>query len=277
MRILLTGATGQVGSALLETLPALGEVFAPLRSELDLTQPDSIRKVVRTASPDVIVNAGAYTAVDQAESEELLALKVNRDGPSIVAEEARRINSLVVHFSTDYVFEGEKPSPYVETDTPNPLNAYGRSKLAGEEAIRGSGCRHLILRTSWVYAERGKNFVLTILRLAAEGKELRVVDDQWGAPTSSRMIAKAVPGAISRVLGDESLGGVYHMSASGRTTWCGLARAIVGREVTAVSSSAYRTVARRPKNSMLDNSKLNARLGIRLPAWEEGLKETLKR
>ena len=277
MKILLTGSTGQVGSALLEALPALGEVVAPSRPQLDLGRPASVREAVRTAKPDLIVNAAAYTAVDQAEGEEALAFAANRDGPAVLAEEAARRGALLVHFSTDYVFDGEKPSPYVETDAPNPLNAYGRSKLAGEQAIRASGCRHLILRTGWIYAERGKNFAMTILRLAKQGKELRVVDDQWGAPTPSRMIAKAVPGAISRILGDESLAGLYHMSAAGSTTWCRFAGAIVGTKVTAISSSEYRAAARRPKNSVLDNSKLNTRLGIRLPSWEEGLKETLKR
>lgn len=275
MRILLTGKNGQVGSALLETLPALGEVAAADRTQLDLADPDSIRAAVRSVEPQVIVNAGAYTAVDQAEREEQLALSVNRDGPAILAEEAERVGALLVHFSTDYVFDGEKPAPYAETDAPNPLNAYGRSKLAGEEAIRASGCRHLILRTSWVYAATGRNFLLTMLRLAREGRPLRVVDDQHGAPTSSRMLAAAVTQAVSRVGGSEALGGTYHMSAAGSTTWCGFARAIVGAEVTPIRSSEYPTPARRPSNSLLDNAKLATQLSIRLAPWQEGLREVL--
>jgi len=276
LRILLTGKNGQVGSALLGTLPPLGELIAPDRTQLDLAHPDSIAAALRDVRPHVIVNAAAYTAVDQAEKEEPLAFRVNRDAPAVLAEEAKKLGALLVHFSTDYVFDGEKPSPYVESDTPNPLNAYGRSKLAGEQAIQASGCRHLIFRTSWVYAARGKNFVLTMLRLARDGKPLRVVDDQWGAPTSASMIARAVPHAVERIAADESLMGLYHMTAGGSTTWCRFARTIVGENVTAISSDAYPTAARRPPYSVLDNGKLNVRLNIRLPPWEEGLKEVLK-
>jgi dTDP-4-dehydrorhamnose reductase len=277
VKILLTGTSGQVGSALLETLPAIGEVIAAGRRDLDLCKKESIAKAVATARPDVIVNAAAYTAVDQAEREEALAMAVNRDGPAILAEEAARRGALLVHFSTDYVFDGEKPSPYVESDATDPLNAYGRSKLAGEQAIQRSGCRHLVFRTSWVYSHSGKNFLLTMLRLAREKKELRVVDDQHGAPTSSRMLADAVPRAISAVLRDSSLGGLYHMSAQGSTTWCGFARAIVGDRVKVlpISSSEYPTPARRPRNSVLDNSKLEKSFGLRLPSWQAGLERVL--
>lgn len=277
MKILLTGPSGQVGAALLETLPAIGEVIAAGRRDLDLCKKESIAKAVAAARPDVIVNAAAYTAVDQAEREEALAMAVNRDGPAMLAEEAARRGALLVHFSTDYVFDGEKPSPYVESDATDPLNAYGRSKLAGEQAIQRSGCRHLIFRTSWVYSHSGKNFLLTMLRLAREKKELRVVDDQHGAPTSSRMLADAVPRAISAVLRDSSLGGLYHMSAQGSTTWCGFARAIVGDRVKVlpISSSEYPTPARRPRNSVLDNSKLGKSFGLRLPSWQAGLERVL--
>lgn len=277
MKILLTGPSGQVGSALLETLPRLGEVIAAARPRLDLAKPDSIRSALREANPDVIVNAAAYTAVDQAEREEALAIAVNRNGPAVLAEEAARRGALLVHFSSDYVFDGEKSSPYAETDATHPLNAYGRSKLAGEQAIQRSGCRHLILRTSWVYSDRGKNFLLTMLRLAREKKELRVVDDQFGAPTSSQMLADAAARAIAAVLRDSSLGGLYHMTASGSTTWCGFARAIIGdaSRVQPIPSSEYPTPARRPRNSVLDNSKLAKVFGIRLPAWEAGLRDVL--
>lgn len=277
IRILLTGATGQVGAALLDTLPQLGEVLAAGRPAFDLAKPDSIRHAVREARGDLIVNCAAYTAVDQAEREEALAMAANRDGPAVLAEEAARHGTLLVHFSTDYVFDGEKAAPYVEADPASPLNAYGRSKLAGELAIQRSGCRHLILRTSWVYSHHGKNFLLTILRLAREQKELRVVNDQHGAPTSSRTIANAATDAIRAVLRDPSLDGIYHMSAKGSTTWCGFARKIVGERanVVPIASSDYPTAARRPRNSVLDNSKLERQLGVRLPAWEKGLAEVL--
>jgi len=280
LRILLTGKNGQVGSALLATLPALGEVTAFDRSQLDLAEPDSIRAAVRDIRPQVIVNAGAYTAVDQAEREEALALRVNCDGPAILADEAERTGALLVHFSTDYVFDGEKPTPYVENDVTNPLNAYGRSKVAGEQAIQRSGCRHLILRTSWVYAETGKNFVLTMLRLARQKKELLVVDDQYGAPTSSRMLAAALPGVIAALSRDRGVDGIYHMTASGRTTWCAFARTIlrakqITASVTGISTAEYPTAAARPRNSVLDNSKLQDKLGTALPPWELGLHEVL--
>jgi dTDP-4-dehydrorhamnose reductase len=276
LRILLTGPTGQVGSALLDTLPALGEVVPLDRTELDLASPDSIRDAVRRLRPELIVNAAAYTAVDQAEKEEALAHRINAEGPAVLAEEAAKLGALLVYFSTDYVFDGEKPSPYLETDETNPLNAYGRSKLAGERAIQASGCRHLIFRTSWVYAAGGKNFMLTMLRLAREGKPLRVVDDQRGAPTSSRMIARAAAAALAK-LRDQS--GLYHMTAVGSTTWHGFACAIFEQagldvELTPIASSAYPTPARRPRNSVLDNGRL-AGHGIRLPSWDEGLRDVL--
>jgi dTDP-4-dehydrorhamnose reductase len=280
LRILLTGKSGQVGSALSASLPSLGQVVALDRTELDLASPDSIAAAVRSVRPQVIVNAGAYTAVDQAEREEALALRINRDGPAILGEEAALLGALLVHFSTDYVFDGQKPSPYVETDTPNPLNAYGRSKLAGEQAVRASGCRHLILRTSWVYGPFGRNFLLTILSLARQGKPLRVVDDQRGAPTSNLAIAAAVPEAVRRVLATPSLEGLYHMTAGGETTWYRFARAILDQtqtkaDLVAVDSSQYRSPARRPLNSMLDNQNTATRLQTRLSPWQNGLRQVL--
>ena len=277
MKILLTGPTGQVGSALLDTLPSLGEVIPVDRSELDLASAASIRAAVRAVRPEAIVNAAAYTAVDLAESEEPLAMAVNRDGPAVLAEEAARLGALLVHFSTDYVFDGEKASPYDETDSPNPLNAYGRTKLAGERAIAASGCRHVIFRTSWVYGASGKNFLLTMLTLARQGKPLRVVDDQFGAPTSNLMIATSVPEVILR-----GGSGVFHMSAQGETTWYRFARAIfeytkIEARLSAIPSRDYPTPARRPHNSMLDNAKLTRQFGLRLPSWEAGLREVLTR
>ena len=278
MRILLTGPTGQVGAALLKTLPSLGEVVAHERSELDLANPDSIRTAVRRVRPDVLVNAAAYTAVDRAESEEPLAFRINAEGPAVLAEEAAKLGALLVHFSTDYVFDGEKTEPYTETDEPNPVNAYGSSKRAGEDAIRRSGCRHLIFRTSWVYGATGNNFMLTMLRVAREGKPLRVVDDQHGAPTSSRALARASAQVLAK-LGDQS--GTYHMSAAGSTTWHGFAAAIfeasrLSVDLSPISSTAYAARARRPRNSVLDNTKLATQFGLRLVPWRDALYEELR-
>jgi len=273
LRILLTGANGQVGWELRRTLAALGELEALGRAEIDLRDVGRIREAVRASNADVIVNAAAYTAVDKAESEREAAFAVNANAPGVLAEEAKRSGALLVHYSTDYVFDGAKPAPYVEEDEPNPVNVYGASKLAGERAIVGSGCRYLILRTSWVYGARGANFYLTMLRLARERPELRVVDDQEGAPTSSLAIARATaqllrPGAH----------GLYHLSAAGQTSWCGFARAILGRAglatpVVAIRTEDYPAPARRPRNSRLDCSRLRADFGVALAPWEEGLAE----
>jgi dTDP-4-dehydrorhamnose reductase len=278
MRILLTGPTGQVGSALLDTLPSLGEVVPLERSELDLASADSIRMAVRSVAPEVIVNAAAYTAVDRAETEESLARLVNAEAPAVLAEEARRTGALLVHFSTDYVFDGEKPAPYLESDVTSPLNAYGRSKLAGEQAVQASRCRHLIFRTSWVYSTGGANFLLTMLRLAREGRPLRVVDDQHGAPTSSRMIATAVAEVLAKP-GEHN--GLYHMTAAGATTWHGFAQAIfeasgTNADLLPIFSSEYRCAARRPRNSVLDNGKLASHLQVRLPSWQDGMHQVLQ-
>lgn len=277
MKILLMGPTGQVGSALLSTLPALGTVVTAGRAQIDLTDAASIRNGLRTVRPDVIINAAAYTDVDAAEREEALAIKVNRDGPAVLASEAKTSRSLLVHFSTDYVFDGVKTSPYSETDQPRPLNAYGRSKLAGEQAIVASGCRHLILRTSWVYGAVGRNFALTIIRLAREGKALRVVDDQIGAPTSNLMISSALPQVIRDTVHDGTLEGTYHVSAGGRTSWYGFAVALlqeakISAAVKPVSTREYNALAVRPRNSVLDNTKLWQRFRLRLPPWEEGMR-----
>lgn len=282
MRVLLIGRGGQVGSELEGRLPVLGEVHAYDFPAIDLTRRASIRAVVRTVSPDVIVNAAAYTAVDRAESEPSLAMQVNALGPGALAEEAKGIGALLVHYSTDYVFDGLKPSSYVETDAPNPLNAYGASKLEGERRIAASGCRYLVLRTSWVYGNSGHNFLRTMLRLAEEGKPIRVVDDQHGAPTSSSMLADATVDGIRQVVRDAALLGLYHMTAGGQTTWYGFACAIfkllgMTAEISPIRSDQYRTPARRPANSLLDNAKLNRRLGIRLPSWETGLNAVIGR
>jgi dTDP-4-dehydrorhamnose reductase len=275
LRILLTGRNGQVGWEVQKALAPLGELTALGRAELDLSDAGRLREAVREANPDVIVNAAAYTAVDKAESEREAAFAVNATAPGILAEEAKRNGALLVHYSTDYVFDGAKPVPYVEEDEPNPINVYGASKLAGERAIAGSGCRYLILRTSWVYGPRGSNFLLTILRVARERPELPVVDDQIGAPTSSRAIARATaqvlrPGAH----------GTYHLSAAGQVSWCGFARAILARAgvataVVPIRSADYPAAARRPRNSRLDCSRLRETFGVALAPWEAGLAEVM--
>ena len=281
MRILLTGRNGQVGWELERKLAPLGEVIATDRATLDLADPDAIRRVVRETKPDVIVNAAAYTAVDKAESEPELAMRINGFAPGVLAEEAKRLGALLLHYSTDYVFDGEKTTPYVEDDPPNPLNVYGRTKLEGERAIQASECRHLILRTSWVYGARGKNFLLTILRLAGERQELRVIDDQVGAPTTSGMIAAATAVLLPGVMKDAQAQSLYHISASGATSWYGFAREILMRtglrnRVIPISSRQYSAAARRPRKSVLDNGLIIARLGIRLATWMDGLQSTLE-
>ena len=292
MRILVTGVTGQVGRDLASTLSPLGEVVAMDRSRLDLTSSDSIREAVRAVAPDVIFNPAAYTAVDRAESEPDAAMQVNGIAPGVLAEEALRVGARLVHYSTDYVFDGDKATPYTEEDATGPLGVYGRTKLAGERAVAASGCRHLILRTSWVYSLHGRNFLTTMHRLARERDELRVVDDQHGAPTSSREIAQASARLLQAWTAGKAtrrdMDGTYHLSCAGSTTWCGFARAIVARldavaaalgappperrpKVTAIATADFPTPARRPANSVLDNSKLREAFGVALPAWESAL------
>jgi len=273
LRILLTGATGQVGWELRKTLAPLGEVRHLDRFGLNLADVPTLVASVRALQPGIIVNAAAYTAVDKAESERDEAFAVNATGPRVLAEEAKRIGALLVHYSTDYVFDGEKPSPYVEDDPTHPLSVYGESKLAGEQAILKSGCRHLVLRTSWVYGPRGRNFYLTMLRLAKERPELRVVDDQVGAPTSSLEIARATAALLAK-----GAQGLYHMAAAGETSWRGFARAILKQAgmstpVVPIRTEDYPTPAKRPRNSRLDCSKLRREHGVALAPWEEALAE----
>jgi dTDP-4-dehydrorhamnose reductase len=279
VKILLTGKNGQVGWDLARTLAPLGEVVACDRAYLDLAVPDRVVSVVRSVHPDVLVNAAAYTAVDRAETEPELALQVNGTAPQILAEEARRIGALLIHYSTDYVFDGTKTAPYDETDSPNPINAYGRSKLQGERAIQASGCRHLILRTSWVYGMRGRNFLLTILRRARELPALKVVDDQIGTPTWCRDIAAATTQLIPEARTGR-MGGLYHLCSGGATSWCGFARAIlrmrqIGTPILAIPSAQYPTAAKRPANSVLSSVRLLNDRGVGLPEWEVSLRRCL--
>ena len=301
-KILLTGKNGQVGHDLQRFLPRLGEVVALDRQQLDLSRFDEIRRVIRQIRPALIVNAAAYTAVDLAEKEHSLAQAINAEAPAIMAEEARRIGAALVHYSTDYVFDGIKNSPYEEADPTEPNNVYGKTKLAGEQAIRDSGAHHLIFRTAWVYSTRGKNFLLTILRLATEREELRIVNDQIGAPTWSREIASATAEVLPRFFdrtGNVSawaeLGGTYHMTAGGETSWFEFAKAILeeakkqatspapwlaeathrkpllSRVVTPITTAEYPTPARRPAYSVLSNIHTVRTFGIELADWRTQL------
>ncbi len=296
-KILLIGKNGQVGADLLSLLPPLGDIVALDRRHLDLTRPEEIRHTIRELQPHLIVNAAAYTAVDQAENDEALAHAINAEAPALMAEEAKRIGAAFVHYSTDYVFDGSKNVPYEENDPPNPINAYGRTKLAGEEGIRASGAPHLIFRTSWVYAPRGRNFLLTILRLATQREELRIVRDQIGAPTWSREIARATAEVLGRLMGEGDVasalarsGGTYHMTAAGVTNWHEFALAIldeasrlprdtpwfaaatgglplVTRRISPITTSEYPTPARRPAYSVLSNSRIERSFGVQLADW----------
>jgi len=288
-RILLMGRNGQVGWELQRTLTTLGEVIALDRHDMDLADPDSIRRAVREHKPNLIVNAAAYTAVDKAEEEPDIAMAINGIAPGILAEEAKRLGAAVIHYSTDYVFDGSKNTPYTEEDAPNPLNVYGKTKLAGEQAIQAVGTPHLIFRTSWVYGARGKNFLLTVLRLARERNDLKIVDDQVGAPTWSRMIAEATAQIFvqfySRLTFHPSLltdiGGIYHMTAGGQTSWFGFAEAILNHvsgsvapvpHLTPIVTEEYPTPAKRPRNSVMSNVKLNHQFDVKMPSWEMGLR-----
>ncbi|BCB28732.1 NAD(P)-dependent oxidoreductase [Sulfurimicrobium lacus] len=282
MKILLTGKNGQVGWELQRALGPLGQVVAVDRQVLDLGNPDSIRAVIREVRPDLIVNPAAYTAVDKAESEPELAMAVNGIAPGIMAEEAKKLGAAMIHYSTDYVFDGRKTSPYTEEDIPSPLNVYGKTKLAGEQAVQAAGIPHLILRTSWVYGARGKNFLLTILRLAKEREELKIVADQIGAPTWSRMIAEATAQILAQSVSPLTphpslLTGVYNLTAAGRTSWCGFTQAIVenaqaGTRVMPIPTSDYPLPAPRPLFSLLASDKLARTFGVALPLWDESLK-----
>jgi dTDP-4-dehydrorhamnose reductase len=283
MRILITGKDGQVGRELARQQWPDGEVTVLGRQDCDLGDPDAIRDQVRRAAPQVIVNAAAYTAVDQAEKERDLCFAVNATAAGVLAEEAAKMDALLIHYSTDYVFNGENPEPYLEGDTIDPLSVYGASKAAGEAVVVSAGGRHLVLRTTWVYGARGKNFLLTMLRLAGERPELRVVDDQIGAPTSAGAIAAATARLVGRYAAHAEAvpSGVYHMTASGSTSWCGFARAIFGARglsphVVAIATTDYPTPAKRPKNSVLSNQKFEQTFGFRLAPWDVQLSEVLQ-
>lgn len=286
MKILLTGATGQVGSELVALLGPQHLLLTPGRDQLDLARPESLRQVVRQGRPALIINAGAYTAVDQAQTEAELAMRINAESPAVLAQEAEKLNIPLIHFSTDYVFDGSGERAWRESDTPHPLNVYGQSKLAGEQAVLASGAAAMVLRTQWVYGLRGRNFLLTMLRLATERKELKVVNDQTGAPTWSRSLARAVAAILEQGKGQgadwwHQQAGLYHVAAQGETSWYGFARRIIELSglparpvVTGISSSAYPTPARRPANGRLDCSKFIRSFGP-LPEWDAALNECM--
>ena len=295
LRILLTGKNGQVGAELAALLPHVGEVAAFGRNELDLSKPDQIRRAIREVRPSIIVNAAAYTLVDQAETDKEQARIINAEAPALMAEEAKKIGAALVHYSTDYVFDGSRNLPYDETDQPCPINVYGKTKLAGEVAIQTVGLPHLIFRTAWVYGIRGRNFLLTILRLATEREELKVVRDQFGAPTWSHEIAKGTERVLLQLCpqGREAIStfsGVYHMTAAGKTSWFEFAKAILkeasrvsagipwftaatkgqplitGR-VHGITTEEHPTQARRPAHSLLSNFRLKQAFALELPDW----------
>jgi dTDP-4-dehydrorhamnose reductase len=297
IRVLVTGAGGQVGTEVARALAGRAEVVAHDRESLDVSDPGRLIERIREAAPHAIVNAAAYTAVDRAENEPEAAHTVNAVAPAIMAAEALRSGALLVHFSTDYVFDGTKRTPYVEADETHPLGIYGRTKRDGERAVLESGASAIVLRTSWVYGPHGRNFMLTMLRLAAKGEPLRVVDDQRGAPTTSLAIARCVAsilatGSMAGEITAESLAraagarGLYHATASGEATWYGFARAIFDERsrtvpgfaapgLTPIKTSEYPTPAKRPAYSLLDNGKLERTFGIALGDWREGLAEAL--
>jgi dTDP-4-dehydrorhamnose reductase len=280
MKILLTGVSGQLGYELQRSLQALGQVVAMDRARMDLSDLDQVRDVVRAVRPGLIVNPAAYTAVDRAESEPALAHRINALAPAVMAAEARVLGAAMVHYSTDYVFDGTKTDAYVETDPTCPINVYGQSKLAGEQAIAAAGIAHLILRTGWVYGLHGKNFLLTMLRLGRERNELRVVADQFGAPTWSRTVADTTAVVLSQARAGgapwwEQHSGIYHMSSQGCTSWHGFTEAIVARAglgctVTPIGSAEYPSAARRPANSRMSSDKLMQRF-CAIPEWEQSL------
>jgi dTDP-4-dehydrorhamnose reductase len=285
-RILILGSAGQLGRELQRSFSDAGEVVTAGRDTLDVADPAGLRSFVRDVGPEIILNAAAYTAVDRAESEPELAMAVNARAPAVLAEEALRLRALLVHYSTDYVFDGSKAGAWEETDAPNPLNVYGASKLAGEQGIAQVGGRFLVFRTSWVYGPRGNNFLLTMLRLGRERDRLNIVDDQFGAPTTTIELAHATRSILAGVSDNrfgafEKWAGIYHMTCGGSVSWCGFAKAIFGRAesllrgrspvVSPIRASEYPTAAQRPQNSVLSNEKLRGCFGVGLSSWESAL------
>lgn len=286
-KILVTGKNGQVGWELQRTLASLGQIIALDSQGMDLSDVEAIRRKVREVAPDIIVNPAAHTAVDKAESEPDLSMAINGTAAGVLAEEAKKLDALLIHYSTDYVFNGSKTSPYVETDTPDPQSVYGKTKLAGEQAIQAVGGKHLILRTSWVYGVHGGNFVKTILRLAKERGELRIVADQYGAPTWARLLAESTAQIIGKYSEEKS--GVYHLTPDGRTNWHQFAEEIVrlARQyddalkdkpltIHPIATHEYPLPAKRPANSSLSTEKIRKTFGLELPQWDADLAKCVR-
>lgn len=286
-KILVTGKNGQVGWELQRSLAPLGQIIAVDAEDMDLRDVDAIRNKVREIAPHIIVNPAAHTAVDKAESEPDLAMAINGTATGVLAEEAKKLDALLIHYSTDYVFNGSKTSPYVESDTPDPQSVYGKTKLAGEQAIQAVGGKYIVLRTSWVYGVHGGNFVKTILRLAKERSELRIVADQYGAPTWARLLAESTTQIIGKYTEDKS--GVYHLTAGGRTNWHQFAEEIVrlARQyddalkdkplaIHPIATHEYPVPAKRPANSSLSTEKVRKTFGLELPNWEDELAECVR-
>ncbi len=289
-RILLIGATGQIGRELARVLPALGQLFVADRRLCDLAQPRTLIKTMDTVKPTLIINAAAYTAVDRAEDEPVQAHRINAEAPGLLAQLSKRYGALLVHYSTDYVFDGCKADPYVEIDAVNPRNVYGCSKLAGERAVRDAGGDYLIFRTSWIYAAHGKNFLRTMLRLAGEQEHLRVVADQVGAPTPARLVAESTVHALRQDMARRKMecfeSGIFNLTAAGSTSWHGFASAIIAeakaknpaikcREVVPITSADFPLPAARPANSRLSCARLAQRFGLRMPVWTVGMQSCI--
>ena len=286
--ILIIGKIGQVGWELRRTLAPLGRIVSVDFPEIDLTKGESIVKWVRETKPQVIVNAAAYTAVDKAEGDYEKCHQINGLAPGVLAEEAKKLSAWLVHYSTDYIFDGTKGAPYVEEDLPNPLSAYGRTKLAGDDAVSQAAGRHLIFRLCWVYGARGQNFMLTMMRLARERETLRVVRDQFGCPTWSRLIAETTSLALKQVLAapdPAAFTGLYHLASSGQTNWRDFAEAIVRlmpgdgkkcKQIEAITTAEYPVAAKRPAYSVLSCQKLQRTFALQLPNWEDSLKQVLE-
>lgn len=289
-KILITGSLGQVGYELKRTLGSFGEVIAIDKEEMDFTSEASIRSFLQKIRPNIIVNPGAFTAVDLAEDEVDLCMTINCEAAKIIAEEAKALNALLIHYSTDYVFDGKSPKAYIENDSPNPLSIYGASKLAGEKAIQEVNGKHIILRTSWVYGTRGKNFLLTMLKLAKDKDKLSIVSDQIGAPTWSRQIAEVTAKIIAKtpyLENNPGYYGIYNVTASGKTSWLEFAEAIFSSysiknsqfkkpDLTGILTKDYKTRAKRPLNSLLSHEKLNKTFDIFMPHWKESLELSLE-
>ncbi len=289
MKILLTGKNGQVGWELNHSLSKLGTVFVMSRNEMDLSKPETLGSIIQEIEPNIIINAAAYTAVDKAESEPELAMTVNGIAPGVIAEEAKKIGAGMIHYSTDYVFDGKSTSPYKEEDPICPLNVYGKSKLTGEKGVIQAGIPHIILRTGWVYSLRGNNFLLTMQKLAQTRKQIKVVDDQTGGPTWARAIAKGTAQILKQCLKEStpksqvfSHSGIFNMSCGGKTSWFGFANKILelsgfleGTEVVPIPTIEYPTPAVRPRNSLLSNRKLKQVFHHEMPQWQDALQECL--